>query len=216
MADGDLLHYCDAGCWLNHRGKNRLLEYFDALSREESGILAFQAKNLFGDPLLDTCSYPEYKWTKGDLRDHFGVRRNEAILLSGQISATSILFRKCQPAANLVQRWLNTYQESFALADGSVSVSENISGFVSHRHDQSIFGILCKTNGIRTLSAFELWYPCASDPNKPDWNKLRSYPVWARRDKNSGWFGPLGKLNALRTRLSILLRTISGRVRRQG
>ena len=53
MDYGDVLNYVDAGCWLNPEGKGRLNEYFNMAFQDEKGILAFQVKNTFNDPLLD-------------------------------------------------------------------------------------------------------------------------------------------------------------------
>jgi hypothetical protein len=200
MQEGDLLLYCDAGCWINPKGKQRLLQYFEMTDR--FGTLAFQVKNTFGDPQLERFSLPERNWTKGDLFDYLGVRNNPAITDSEQIGATVILLKKCPASEELLRRWLGTYEDDFSLADDTPSRSPNLEGFIENRHDQSIFGILCKLHGVHTLSTFEYYYPSGMDQSKPDWNKLAEYPVWAKRDKDLGLLGTIiDKLRRLPARL---------------
>ena len=200
MREGDMLLYCDAGCWINPRGKQRLIQYFKMSDR--FGALAFQVKNTFGDPHLDRFSLPERKWTKGDLFDYFSSRDNPDVTDSEQIGAGVILLKKCPRSEELLRRWLGAFEDNFALADDSPSHSSNLEGFIESRHDQSIFGILCKLYGIHTLSAFEYYYPSGIDHSKPDWNKLAEYPVWAKRDKDLGLWGTIiDKLRRLPARL---------------
>lgn len=183
MQEGDLLHYTDVGCWLNPKGRQRLIEYFSLVEKAPSGILAFQVKNTFGDPVLDQFSLPEYKWTKGDLFDYFSVRGDDSIVRSQQIGSGNIFLRKCAAAQEMLVSWKKVFYDNFSLVDDSPSASANFEGFIEHRHDQSVFGILCKLRAVNTLSAFEYWYPSKADIKKPDWGKLERYPVWAKRDK---------------------------------
>jgi len=200
MEDGDLLHYCDAGCWINPGGRQRLIQYFDIAA--EFGILAFQVKNTFNDPLLDGFSLPERVWTKGDLFDYFSVRENPEIFNSQQIGATTLFIKKCGESEKFLRRWIGVFEDDFSLADDTPSRSPNFEGFIEHRHDQSIFGILCKLHNVRTLSAFEYFYPSSINTTKPDWNMLAEYPIWAKRDKDLGrWGGFIEKLSRLRARL---------------
>lgn len=187
MKDGDLVHYCDAGCWINPKGKKRLLEYFEMT--EQSGSLAFQVKNTFNDPILDTLSLPEYQWTKGDLFDYFNVRDRYDITHSQQIGAGIVFIKKSPQSERFLRRWLATYEDDFSLSDDSPSRSPNFEGFIEHRHDQSIFGILCKLDEVNTISAFEYFYPSSAENRKPDWSKLEHYPIWAKRDKDLGLIG---------------------------
>ena len=201
MNDGDILHYCDTGCWINPEGAQRLQEYFKIADR--TGALAFQVKNTFDDPLLDGFSLPERNWTKGDLFDYFSVRNNSEITESEQIGSGIILLKKCTQSLELLRKWKKAYEDDFTLADDSPSRSPNLDGFIENRHDQSIFGILCKLHGVETVSAFEYCYPSDSDITKPDWSKLKNYPVWAKRDKDLGLIGMAKhKLSRAMSRLS--------------
>lgn len=187
MNECDLVHYCDTGCWINPKGTDILLEYFEHTAAHD--MLAFQVKNSFGDPLLDAFSLPEYKWTKGDLFDYFGVRNDNAITQSQQIGATTIFLKKNQKTETLLRAWLSVFETDFRLANDTPSISPNFDGFIEHRHDQSILGILCKMAGVQTRSTFEYFYPSTDDISKPDWKKIEKYPIWAKRDKDLGTFG---------------------------
>ncbi len=200
MDEGDILHYCDVGCWINPGGRQRLTQYLEMT--DESGMLAFQVKNTFNDPLLDAFSLPEWAWTKGDLFDYFSVRGNADIVNSQQIGATTVFMKRCGESEKLLRRWIGVFEDEFSLADDTPSRSPNFDGFIEHRHDQSIFGILCKLHNVRTLSAFEYFYPFLEDTTKADWNKLAEYPIWAKRDKDLGLWGAfIDKLSRLSARL---------------
>lgn len=189
MEEGDVLQYTDAGCHLNKNGLPRLQQYFDAAYASETGVLAFQATppvsplEYDGRALLDLS---EQKWAKGDLLDYFDVRHRTDILESQSIGAGIIFLRKCESSVALVSRWLSTIESDFSLLNDDPSKSENLIGFVEHRHDQSIFSILCKLVGVHTYSAYEYWYPSKSNVNLPDWEALNAFPVQARRDRDYG------------------------------
>lgn len=191
MDDGDILQYSDAGCHLNIQGKHRLDEYFEMAAHSPGGILAFQTKKpepplvYDGRNLLDLR---DYKWTKGDLLDYFDVRYRDDIINTPTIGATIIFIRKCATSLTLVKRWLKTFEDNFANIDDTPSVKPNVEGFIEHRHDQSIFSLLCKINNIETLSAYEYWYPSKKKYYKPDWEQLRQFPIHARRYRD---YGPL-------------------------
>jgi len=186
MSDGDLLQYTDAGCHLNLHGKNRLLDYFAIASQSSSGILAFQAvpsamlRQHFRRKLPDLS---EYKWCKGDLFDYFGVRGDSAITRTQTIGAGIIFLRKSSEVIEFVDQWLSVYSEDFSLIDDSASLSKNFDGFVEHRHDQSLFSILCKIGNVDCESAYEYWFPSKGNVWKADWKILRDFPIHAKRDK---------------------------------
>lgn len=184
MDEGDVLQYTDAGCHLNTAGRWRLAEYFDMAERSVTGILAFQGKPP-AQPLPPlTCSpldLTEYRWVKGDLLDHLGVRENTSITHTQTIGAGVIFVRKCTSGINLVREWASVIADGFFLIDDTPSKSPNLPGFVEHRHDQAIFSLLCKRHGVETLSAYEYWYP-ARDGKSPNWEVLRRYPIHAKHD----------------------------------
>lgn len=193
--DGDIVHYADIGCWLNLEGKSRLSEYFSIVERSKTGILAFQWKKTKIDDKLNWYTLPERAWTKGDLLDHFSVRQRAEIVDSEQIVATSIFFRKSLKTVQFLHDWISVWDHCMSLLDDSPSVGGDLDGFIEHRHDQSVFSILGKSYGIDTISSIEIFYPRISgdapvDVRKyrSDWNKLKQFPIWAKRDKDTGVF----------------------------
>jgi len=186
MDDGDILQYSDVGCHLNKNGLDRLFQYFELTKITEKGILAFQNK-LPEYPLKydgrEMLNYLEYEWVKGDLIDYFNIRNNANILYTPTIGATVIFIRKCEKSVQIINEWLNIIKYDFHFIDDTKSKSPNIDGFIEHRHDQSIFSILCKLNNVETLSAYEYYYPSKENLNIPDWSMLSNFPIWAKRDK---------------------------------
>lgn len=186
LNDGDILQYTDAGCHLNHRGLERLNEYFQLTAQSETGILAFQAiPPEFHDETVKLPNQTEMLWCKGDLCDFFNVRENAAIMVSPTIGAGIIFIKKCDTSVYIIKRWLSIYRENFSLLDDTPSESANFPGFIAHRHDQSIFSILCKLNKVQTISAYEYWYPSSFISILPDWGKLKFFPIHVKRDKGT-------------------------------
>lgn len=189
-ADGDLLHYVDIGCHLHAPGRARLEEYFALAASSAVGILGFAlvlpeghvAGRWHGHP---PSALTERYWTKGDLLDHLGVRHRTDIVDTPQVIATQFIMR-CGPTTRaFVRSWGAVWAHDFTLADDTPSRSENLHGFVEHRHDQSIFSILCKLGGVPTLSAAECEYPAAD--GQTDVLAMASFPVHARRDIRWSW-----------------------------
>lgn len=193
MNFGDSLVYVDAGCHLNIRGRKRLLEYFEILKEQATGIVAFQANSPSGENsslLYDgrkLFDQPNQHWVKGDLIDYFKVRNNPSVLNDQAIGAGIILIRKCDKAISIIQEWQQIIRQDFTLLDDTPSVSPNLPGFIEHRHDQAIFTLLCLKHGVKTLSAYEYWYPAKGLGRfKPDWDALGEFPIHAMRDKDLG------------------------------
>lgn len=183
-----VIHWMDAGCWLNSAGRDRLQDYFSMAFDHPTGILAFQAENVSLDPKLEFFSLPESRWSKGDLLDHFGVRDNPKIINSNQIEATTFFVRNSAFATRVIQQWMDIHLNSFHLTDDTPSIAPNHINFIEHRHDQSVLSILFKLINVKTISAFETYYP-VPDTSKSlqgfsyDWEVLKFSPILAKRDR---------------------------------
>ena len=46
MKEGDIYHWCDIGCHFNTKGKQRLKDYINIVSKDEIGFLGFDYKSL--------------------------------------------------------------------------------------------------------------------------------------------------------------------------
>lgn len=219
-SDGDLLHYVDIGTHLHPPGRPRLEEYFQLAADAGSGLLAFAltlpadhvASHWHGHPpanLIERC------WTKGDLLDHFGVRHQTDIVDTPQVIATHF-FMRCGPSIQaFLARWGAVWADDFTLGDDTPSRSVNLPGFIEHRHDQSVFSILCKLGSVPTLSAVECEYPAPD--GSPDWNALASCPVHARRDLEYSWSARWAKRGQLLAdRVTRRLERLTGLLRASG
>ncbi|SDY32242.1 hypothetical protein SAMN05421644_14910 [Allochromatium warmingii] len=209
ISDGDCLLYLDAGCHLNLRGKKRLIEYFDILEKADKGIIAFQAdapnsenSNLRYDG-RKLFNQPNLHYIKGDLLDYFETRGNTAILNAQAIGAGVILIKKSKDSVAIINEWKKIIWERFDLVDDTPSVSPNLLGFIEHRHDQAIWTLLCIKHCVKTLSAYEYWYPKSNTEKLiPDWDALQNFPIHAKRDKDFGYLrNTVIKLNRLSYRL---------------
>ena len=188
MKDGDVLHYADAGCHLNPRGSVRLQEYIQFALYSSTGITAFETKKPV-DPLWNEgvkyYKWIESHWTKADLFEYFNCLDDSAITNSPQIEATTFFIKKNFDNIQMIKMWLRVITERPDLLCDDPSTLQNLNGFIEHRHDQSIFSLLCKKRGVNTISSFEYCHPAVaseSDVIKADWDSLAAYPIHARRD----------------------------------
>lgn len=194
--EGDCLLYVDAGCHLNIKGEKRLNDYFEMVESSENGILAFQANK--PTPENSTLKYdgrklfsqPNYQWIKGDVFEYFGVKNNEFFTRAQAIGAGIIFIKKSKSSEAVITEWLDIANNHYNLLDDSPSKSRNLDGFIEHRHDQAIWSLLCLKHNVRTLCAYEYYYPMSNRSGlSPDWDSLKCYPIHARRDRDFGLIG---------------------------
>ncbi len=158
----DFLLYVDAGCKINIEGRERLLQYIEMAKNDISGICIF-----------DTIPMPEYMWCKADLYTFLDYTKLEQ-LSTNQLGATAFILKKSIKTVNLVKKWLYVCEfDNYRLVDDSPSFIPNHSEFKDHRHDQSIFSILCKKNGCVSLPD-ETYFP-------EEWHNNTKYPIHALR-----------------------------------
>ena len=81
---------------------------------------------------------------------------------------------------------LSTQKKTLQLIDDSDSIEKNHENFIEHRHDQSIFSLICKREKVYFLSASECEW--AEIKNKRTWKHLENYPILAKRDKKFNFF----------------------------
>jgi hypothetical protein len=194
LKDGDCLHWLDAGSHLNPAGIWRLNDYFRLAAEAPEGFLGFENKAPVDPLIYDGRPLPdnsEYLLTKGDLFDWFGVRDRREITHTQQIGATTFIIRKCRESVEFIDEWNEVFNERLHLIDDSPSRSENFSGFIQHRRDQSILSILAKLHDVPTVSVFECWYPSLGNCWEPDFDYIRDYPIWMKRDRQIKGPNPL-------------------------
>ena len=130
MKDEDILVYVDCGCELNNFYYYKMIEYFNMLK-----------KNKF-DILCTTTNFIEKDWNKKDLFIYLQLD-NKKYTETEQLQAGIIILKKTNKIVNFINDW---YYISciYNLIDDSPSIEKNYSSFKEHRHDQSIFSLLCK------------------------------------------------------------------------
>lgn len=131
VPENSIIIYCDAGCSIQN--KEDILKLITQI--DEKGILAFQWDE-----------DKESSWSKMDTINKVYPDGSE----DPQIIATAILFRKCKMSDEFLNEWLS-YCEDYHLVDDSQSNESNAENFKEHRHDQSIFSLLCKKHGVKTI-----------------------------------------------------------------
>ncbi len=144
LEEDDLLCYADTGCHLNPKGRSRMEAYYQMTQNSASGILTFEGP------------WTDGNWSKGDLLKHLNVLNEPSITHTGTRVGTTFFIKKTTAAVNLVRAWKSIYEYDFSLIDDTQSNTPNLPGFVEHRHDQSIFSILCKQHKAEKLPYQEI------------------------------------------------------------
>ena len=127
----------------------------------------------------------ENEYTKSDLFNFFNLDLNSPILDSQQVWSGTMFFKNNLKTKIFLRKWLEICNINH-LVDDSSSKSNNHDNFIEHRHDQSVFSILCKINNVYLLSASECEW--AEDENGRYWEHLKNFPILAKRDKRFNMF----------------------------
>ncbi len=138
---GDYLVYMDSGANLINSVDNFLQNI------DDKGILSFQLKD-----------HKNNKWTKGDC--FFAINDIDNIYQfseKNQILASYIFFRKNDFCINFVKKWLYYSMQEHILTDIPNLFIPNCLEFCEHRHDQSIFSLLCYKYNISHTTDISQW-----------------------------------------------------------
>ena len=127
--DGDLLLYLDAGFYLNKYAKNVFDQYVDIV-KNNAGFLAL------GTPSIEKL------WTKRDLFKLLDCDRYE-YTDSNQVASGLVIYKKNDASIKFLQEYQTVSLINHAM-DDHPSYNQNYEGFIEHRHDQSVFGLLVK------------------------------------------------------------------------
>ena len=143
IPENAILQYSDIGCHFNINGLNRLKEYIGLC--EKNNLLAFQYKR----PDFGTTNnikfqiYKEYQYTKNDLFKYLDIKNDSEIFNNEQLWSGTIFFKKNTFSQEILDEWSEiSFKKN--LIDDSESNSKNHENFIEHRHDQSIFSLICK------------------------------------------------------------------------
>ena len=131
MNDGELLVYSDSGSYYQESPQPLI----DLIQKEKTGVLSFELKGLL-----------EKVYTKRDTFVLMGLD-NPKYSESSQREATYIWLIKNDFTVNLINEYLEYAQDDRIISD-LPSQNENFPEFQDHRHDQSIWSLLCKKYDI--------------------------------------------------------------------
>jgi hypothetical protein len=127
MNDNDILLYLDCGCELHINKLNIMSNFFNEINSYY---------------IYTNKTKTEKQYNKMDLLLKFDAN-NPEYLNSRQNEAGAIMFLVCNKTRELVNRWYELACDYHNI-DDSPSINQNLSCFIEHRHDQSIFSLLVK------------------------------------------------------------------------
>ncbi len=143
LRDGDFLLYCDAGCHLNPNAKEKMLEYFQLASEHDIFVTQLPEE------------YCDRRWTKRDVLQYFEGQIPKEELLKGQYQGGIVFLKKNEYVLSIIRKWnVLMSLENIHFFDDSPSVLANDDSFVEHRHDQSIWSLLLKSNHCASLPVY--------------------------------------------------------------
>lgn len=132
MEEGDYLFYCDSGSFFIHS----IQPLIDVAVHTGQNVMTFEDQ------------HAESKFTKRDV--FIALDTDEpAVAKSPQRLGGFSLWKKCPEAIAFAQGWLRYAQDHQLISDAeNASTLPNYPEFVDHRHDQSIFSVLAKKQGL--------------------------------------------------------------------
>lgn len=140
LSDGDYMVYADAGGYYYTNSVREVVNYMG----EKKLWLVY-----YDQPWI------EKHYTKRDafvLMDCDDVNYTE----STQCHSGLFVMKKCREAEAFLNEWLKFAKDDRILTDlPNKCGKENYEGFLEHRHDQSIFSLLCKKHCIRAINQID-------------------------------------------------------------
>lgn len=124
--DGDYIFYCDSGAYYIDKVKYLI----DDLEKSNQSIMAFEL------PLI------EKQWTKAELLKKMHCDYDE-FKESNQAIGGYILIKVNDESKEFFRQYLKLCC-NFDLINDEYIESDQLDSFIDHRHDQSIFSLLCK------------------------------------------------------------------------
>jgi hypothetical protein len=136
MNENDILLYMDSGC--TFRNHPRFQEYINFVTESKQGILSFCLKENI-----------EKRWTKMDVFVELQCEEDK-YKNTPQICATAFLLKKCNYSIDVMNQWYENCCKHHLIND-DINL-KNESCFIENRHDQSLFSLTLKKNGIHFLT----------------------------------------------------------------
>ena len=133
---------------------NKFNNLFNLVTNNElcpTGIATFITT---GDPE----NRKEIQYNRKEVFRYFKVIDNDEIKFSQQVQAGVTMIQKNDISMQIIKKWFDLTISNSELYIGDKRFSKNIKiepqypEFKAHRHDQSVWSILCKLNNINVLS----------------------------------------------------------------
>lgn len=161
----DGIVWIDAGCEVVSNPLSRLTLQRRMGSAKKHGVAVFT---------LDT---PEIYYSKQDVFAEFPLVSNKDT--SPQVQTTNF-YLYGEVGLAIAKRWFEVATKSVVMVDESESELGEVDGFVSHRHDQSVFSLSCKSEKY-----FHRFNPLTTGSGTFR-AKLRGFgsPIWAARNRS--------------------------------
>lgn len=145
LPEGAHLYYVDAGCELSRLGSAR----FAALDHELAGrgVLCFENE------------FREVGWCKREAVEAIFGGWNQAVMTSRQIQATWFGLRNVAPVRDCIAEWTARAIQGELITDSHDPWRQHPQ-FFQHRHDQALWSLVLKKNGVKPLpqeDCFEKW-----------------------------------------------------------
>lgn len=161
MKDGDILFYADAGCEINYKAHNKMIEHINKLNDVEF--------------MATTCGHKEIQFTKRDLLIRLDADKHE-YLNSLQVQGGIFLLKKSEKTNLLINEWYKVC-ENYKNIDDTPSINQNYKEFDTHKHDQSVISILCKKYNMVNFDLDPTYFNQTCD-----YNVVKNYPIIAARN----------------------------------
>lgn len=178
-----ILQYSDIGNHFNKKGIKRLRYYVNLADKYNALVFQYKFSKLIG---LKFQRYFEYQYTKSDAWKYLKITNNSSILKTEQILSGLFFIKNNSFSIKILNKWKNACDKSH-LIDDSKSIYPNHKNFIEHRHDQSLFSLICKKKNLYSLSASECEW-AINKQGERTWKHLENYPIHAKRDKKFNFF----------------------------
>lgn len=160
LKDDDLLLYLDSGCEIFFNNKHLILNDVNKLNNKYI--------------LCQTATSTDITYTKKDLLDYFNLNYN--ILSLPHVQAGAVFIKKCDLTIKLYTEFYNLCSiNNYHFLDDTPSITPNLSSFIEHRHDQSIFNMLIKK--------YNLYNNDLSASHDKDYNNC----IWTIRNRTGNY-----------------------------
>ena len=180
--ENDIILYLDAGSTLNIEGKNRLIEYFEMIEVSESSFLRFQIKE------------KEKYWTSKEVFEELGIEINSEIGNSNQLAGGIIFIKNNYESKEFFKKFFDIVEKNPNLITDYYQDNQ-IKGFKSPRHDQSILSILGKS--INSIVLDDETYFIDNPENQFNFPILtvrdNEYSMWQKLKFYSNYFYNINK-----------------------